>query len=252
MKIAIAGKGGVGKTTIMALLARQLQQSGTEVLVIDADPCPHMAQTLGFSDTSKLTPIADMSTLLAERSGKTEGSPYYNINPEINDLLADFMLEADGIKLMILGAIQTAEGGCACPEATVLKRLLTTLLLGDNQAILLDMEAGVEHLGRGTIASVDELFIVAIPSNSSVRTATDIHRLAKEAGIKDISFIGNLVEDEDDQSFLNDNLPTKPIAFFPNANAIKKNERCGEKLELSIDPKAAKAARQTIQYVQNK
>ncbi len=249
MKIAIAGKGGVGKTTIMALLARQLQQSGVEVLVIDADPCPHMAQTLGFTDTSKLTPIADMRSLLAERAGKTEGSPYYNINPEINDLLAGFMLEADGIKLMILGAIQTAEGGCACPEATVLKRLLTKLLLGNNQAILLDMEAGVEHLGRGTIASVDELFIVAIPSNSSVRTATDIHKLAIEAGIKDISFIGNLIEDDDDRQFLSENLPQKPVAFFPNARAIKKAERQNQKLELDASREAQEAAKQVIHYV---
>jgi CO dehydrogenase maturation factor len=249
MKIAIAGKGGVGKTTIMALLARQLRQSGLEVLVIDADPCPHMAQTLGFTDIDSITPIADMTSMLAERSGKTEGSPYYNINPKVNDLLADFMLESDGIKLMILGAIQTAEGGCACPEATVLKRLLTKLLLGDNQAILLDMEAGVEHLGRGTIASVDELFIVAIPSNSSVRTATGIHKLAKEAGIQDISFIGNLVEDEDDQTFLSENLPQKPVAFFPNSRAIKKAERSGAKIELNMDAKAKEAAEHVIAYV---
>lgn len=252
MKIAIAGKGGVGKTTIMALLARQLQESGTEVLVIDADPCPHMAQTLGFTDIETITPIADMTSLLAERAGKTEGSPYYNINPEVNDLLRDFMLESGGIKLMILGAIQTAEGGCACPEATVLKRLLTKLLLGNNQAILLDMEAGVEHLGRGTIASVDELFIVAIPSNSSVRTATDIHKLAVEAGIKDISFLGNLIDDEEDRLFLNDNLPSKPVAFFPNSVPIKKTERSGRRLDLTTDQDAAQAAQTTIAYVQER
>ncbi|MDA3972050.1 MAG: P-loop NTPase [Desulfobulbaceae bacterium] len=250
MKIAIAGKGGVGKTTIMALIARQLQASGQDVLVIDADPCPHMAQTLGFANIESITPIADMGQLLAERAGKSAGSPYYNINPEINDLLADFMLESDGIKLMVLGAIQTAEGGCACPEATVLKRLLTKLLLGDDQAILLDMEAGVEHLGRGTIASVDELFIVAIPSKSSMRTATKIHKMAVDTGIKDISFIGNLVEDDDDRQFMNDNLPSRPVAFFPVSTPIRQAERRSHKLELAMDPQAAQAAEQVIAYLQ--
>ncbi len=249
MKTAIAGKGGVGKTTIMALIARQLQESGREVLVIDADPSPHMAQTLGFDNIDTITPIAEMSKMLAERAGKVEGSPFYNINPEINDLLADFMLEENNIKLMVLGAIQTAEGGCACPENTVLKRLLTKLLLSDNQSILLDMEAGVEHLGRGTIAGVDELFIVAIPSKSSIRTALKVHKLAREAGIKDISFIANMVENEDDRQFLKAGLPKAPVAYFPNSQAIRQGERCDEAVKLHADPEAAAAARKVIEYL---
>lgn len=251
MKIAIAGKGGVGKTTIMALIARQLHKSGQEVLVIDADPSPHMAQTLGFADIDSITPIADMGTLLAERAGKVEGSPFYNINPQINDLFTDFMLEKDGIKLMVLGAIQTAEGGCACAENTVLKRLLTKLLLSDNQAILLDMEAGVEHLGRGTIAGVDEMFIVAIPSKSSVRTAIKVQKLGLEAGIKDISFIANLVEDEDDRAFLAQELPEKPVAYFPNSKTIRQAERQEEAVQLNADQEAAAAAQAVIDYLKN-
>ena len=252
MKIAIAGKGGVGKTTIMALIARQLHQSGKKVLVIDADPSPHMAQTLGFDNIDQITPIAEMSTLLAQRAGKTEGSPFYNINPEINDLLADFMLEKDGMKLMVLGAIQTAKGGCACPENTVLKRLLTKLLLSDNQAILLDMEAGVEHLGRGTIAGVDELFIVTIPSRSSVRTTLKVLALAEEAGIADISFLANLVENNEDREFLQQELPRAPVAFFPNSAAIRRNERQESPLNLAVDPDAAQAAAEVVSYLQQR
>ncbi|MEN8258605.1 MAG: P-loop NTPase [Thermodesulfobacteriota bacterium] len=249
MKIAIAGKGGVGKTTIMALIAKELQRAGKEVLIIDADSSPHMAQTLGFDNIDKITPIADMSALLAERAGKVEGSPFYNINPQVDDLLADFMIEKEGLRLMVLGAIQTAEGGCACPESTVLKRLLTKLLLSPSQAILLDMEAGVEHLGRGTIASVDELFIVVIPSQSSIRTAEKVYKLAQEAGIKNISFVANLVEDEDDSTFLKQGLSKAPVAYFPNSKIIRKGERQGKPLEIDADPQATKAAQDVLNFL---
>ena len=249
MKIAIAGKGGVGKTTIMALIAKELQRAGKEVLIIDADPSPHMAQTLGFDNIDEITPIADMTALLVERAGKVEGSPFYNINPQVDDLLADFMIEKDGLRLMVLGAIQTAEGGCACPENTVLKRLLTKLLLSPSQAILLDMEAGVEHLGRGTIASVDELFIVVIPSNSSIRTAQKVYELAQQAGIKDISFVGNLVEDEEDKTFLREGLAKAPVAYFPNSQVIRKRERQGSPMEIDADPQASQAAQDVLNYL---
>ena len=224
MKIAISGKGGVGKTTIMALLATQLSGS-KEVLVIDADPSPHMAQTLGFPNIETITPIADMKKMIAERSGKTEGSPFYNINPKIHDLPERFMLGSDNLKLMVLGAIQTGDKGCACAENTVLKRLLTKLLLDPYQIILLDMEAGVEHLGRGTIASVDHLLVVVNPSNSSIRTAVKIKKLSEDVGIENVSFIGNLVNDQGDVDFLLENLPESPITNMPNAPEIRQAER---------------------------
>ncbi len=227
MKIAISGKGGVGKTTIMALLARQIQKSNREVLVIDADPSPHMAQTLGMDNAANITPIADMKKMIADRAGKVDGSPFYNINPKIDDLPSQFMVEKDGIKLMVLGAIQTAEGGCACAENTVLKRLLTKLLLSPSQAVLLDMEAGVEHLGRGTIAGVDALLIVVIPSKSSVRTALKIHKLATESGIPRIFFVANLVDDAEDKDFLTNSLGKEPITFYKNSTKIRKAERAG-------------------------
>ena len=230
MKIAISGKGGVGKTTIMALLANQFKKEGKEVLIIDADPSPHMAQTIGIKDIDKIKPIADMTELLVERSGKVKGSPFYQVNPMVDDLLKKFMIEQDGLRLMVLGSIQTAEGGCACPENTVLKRMLTKLLLSPAQVVLLDMEAGVEHLGRGTIAGVDHLLIVVIPSKSSVRTAQKIKKLAVDSGIPKISYVGNLIHDEDDANFLNEALGEIPAALFSDSSVIRKAERNGQPL----------------------
>jgi len=228
MKIAISGKGGVGKTTIMALLAETLRRAGRQVLVIDADPSPHMLQTLGFTEKKHVKPIAEMTALLAERAGKTPGSPFYNLNPEVNDLLRDFMLEENGIRLMVLGAVQAAEGGCACPENHVLKKMLKKMLLSAGEAVLLDMEAGVEHLGRGTVAGVDRLLIVVNPSRSSIRTAGRIHQMASEVHIPRIDFVGNLVRDEEDREFLARELGREPVVCFPDAPEIRQAERAGE------------------------
>jgi CO dehydrogenase maturation factor len=225
MKIAISGKGGVGKTTIMALLAGKLKKQGRKVLVIDADPSPHMAETLGIKDAKKVKPIAEMGALLAERAGKSQGSPFYNLNPEVNDLLRDFMLEQDGIRLMILGAVQTAEGGCACPENHVLRKMLKKMLLTAEETVLLDMEAGVEHLGRGTVAGADCLLIVTIPSRSGIRTALKIKKMANDVGIPRVYFVGNLVQDQDDEKFLEQELGERPIVFFPDSTAVRRAER---------------------------
>ncbi len=250
MKIAISGKGGVGKTTIMAILAGELKKSGREVLVIDADPSPHMAETLGIRDAGKAKPISEMTKLLTERSGKTPGSPFYNLNPEVNDILHDFMIEQDGIRLMVLGAVQVAEGGCACPENHVLKKMLKKMLLSNNEVILLDMEAGVEHLGRGTVVGVDQLLIVVIPSRSSIRTALKIKKMADDVQIPKVSFVGNMVQDEEDRQFLTSALGEAPVAFFPDSGKIRKAER-SETAVIDLEDGLDEAPQELLQAIFN-
>jgi len=246
MKIAISGKGGVGKTTIMALIAHELKKLGKHVLIIDADPSPHMAETLGVHNPERITPLADMTRLLAERAEKNPGSPFYQLNPQVNDLIKDFMIEHDGMQLMVLGAIQKADGGCACPENHVLRKMLKKMLLTADDAVLLDMEAGIEHLGRGTVAGVDHLLVVVIPSQSSIRTAMKIKRLADEVQIPNIFFVGNLVRNEEDRQFLEDGLGVRPIALFPDSQAIRNAER-KESPITGIDAELNDAPRQLVQ-----
>ncbi len=225
MKIAVCGKGGVGKTTISSFLIRALEKKGRRILAIDADPSPHLARLLGFPDADQITPIAEMKDLLQERSEKN--GPFYRLNPRVDDLPEKFMKERGLVKLMVLGAIQEGGAGCACADNAVLRNLLNILLLSPDEDVVVDMEAGVEHLGRGTVASVDHLLAVVQPYRGSIETAVKIRKLASDLDIHHLNFVANNVEGEEDLRFIEKGLGIKMLGWFPGSANIKKAEREG-------------------------
>ncbi len=222
MKIAVCGKGGVGKSTISALVVQALLDRERTVLAIDADPSPHLARLLGISQEN-VTPIAAMKNLLQERSERN--GPFYNMNPRVGDLPEKFMKRHGRLSLMVLGAIPQGGAGCACAENAVLRNLLNCLLVSKGEDIVLDMEAGVEHLGRGTIASVDHIIIVVQPYRGSIETAGKIEKLAKDLKIKSLHVVANNVQDETDVDFIRDMCGVEPVGVFPFSPLARKAER---------------------------
>ncbi len=204
MKIAISGKGGVGKTLLAALLSKIFSESGYSVIAIDADPDANLAATLGFPDPEKITPIAEMSALIEERTGAKPGesAPYFTLNPKVDDIPEKFAVKRDGIRLMRMGGIKRGGGGCYCPESALLKALLAHLLLARNEVVILDMEAGIEHLNRGTASAVNRLIVVVEPGRRSIETAYSIKQLASEIGIEALAVVGNKIRNQSDHDFV--------------------------------------------------
>jgi len=223
MKIAISGKGGVGKTLLAALLSKTFVEFSYSVIAIDADPDANLAATLGFPHHEKITPISEMSALIEERTGVRPGqvAPYFKLNPKVNDLPEKYSLEYNGIKLMVMGRIKKGGSGCYCPESALLRALLVHLLVARDEMVILDMEAGIEHLGRGTARAVDKLIIVVEPSRRSVETAYRITNLAKDISVQNIAVVGNKLRNQSEREFLISNLPDfEFLGFIPYDQAI--------------------------------
>ena len=204
MKIAVTGKGGVGKTTLTALLAHRLVERGRKVLAVDADPDANLAAALDFPSPENIIPIVEMKTLIAERMGTDPDSvgTYFRLNPAVDDLPAKHCVEHDGLKLIVMGMVKRGGAGCACPENAFVKALLSHLLLGPEEDVLVDMEAGLEHLGRATASSVDGLLVVVEPGLRSLETLARIRRLALDIGLKHCWTVANKVASAEERAFL--------------------------------------------------
>ncbi|MFZ5820920.1 MAG: AAA family ATPase [Chloroflexota bacterium] len=232
MKLAITGKGGVGKTTLTALLAQVYADRGRDVLAVDADPSPCLAGALGFPDElrAKLSPIAEMDALIEERTGAKPGTVggFFTLNPRVDDLPERFSVTHRRVRLLEMGSVDLGGSGCICPESAMLKTLFTHLLFRKEDVLLLDMYAGVEHLGRATVDFVDAMIVVVEPTRRSLGTAAQIKKLANDIGLKKLYLVGNKVRNEDESNFLEAETPGMPVlGFLPADLKVQEADRLG-------------------------
>jgi CO dehydrogenase maturation factor len=232
LKIAVSGKGGVGKTTLTALLAQAYADQGRRVMAVDADPSPCLAGALGFPAElrSQLHPIAEMEDLIYERTGAKPGTSggFFTINPQVDDIPERFSVLHRGVRLLEMGAVDLGGSGCICPESALLKTLFTHLLFRKEDVLLLDMYAGVEHLGRATVDFVDAMLIVVEPTRRSLGTASQIKGLAADIGLTRLWLVGNKVRDEEEARFLQEEKTGIPVlGLLPADLAVQEADRLG-------------------------
>jgi len=206
MKIAVSGKGGVGKTTIACGLGLSFKEKGKKIILVDADPDMNLAATLGVSEPLKIVPLVEMKELIAERTGikdlETAPTGYFKLNPKVDDIPEKFAYEHQGIKILVMGTVKKAGAGCVCPENAFLRALLGHLILSREEVVIVDLVAGIEPFGRGTVQGIDALIIVVEPDQRALETALKIKGLANEMKIRNTFFVGNKIQTEEDKKFI--------------------------------------------------
>jgi CO dehydrogenase maturation factor len=250
MKFAVTGKGGVGKTTLTSLLAYSFVDLGYQVLAIDADPSPCLGATLGFPEEllAELTPIARMEELIYERTGAQPGTigGFFKLNPRVDDIPDRFSVSREGIHLLELGAVEMGGAGCICPESTILRALTTHILLQRDEVVLMDMYAGVEHLGRATSSAVDAMLIVVEPTARSLGTAAQIKSLAEDLNLHNLYLVGSKVQDDADLNFIKERSPgLEVIGTIPDDPRVRQADREGVAL-YHIAPELAQTAQEIV------
>ena len=239
MKIAITGKGGVGKTTFAAVLARLYADEGRKVLCADVDPDANLGLALGFSEEEleKITPISEMKEMIQERTQADAFGKFFKINPKVDDLPDMLAREINGVKLLLMGTVKTGGAGCVCPEHVILKRVLTHLIVGRDDVVIMDMEAGLEHLARGTTDWVDRFIVVVEPGARSVQTYHSVKRLAADLGVHQVSVVGNKVRDEADERFIREHVPAEDLLGIIrySGSVADADRRCASPYDLALD-----------------
>lgn len=232
MKIAVTGKGGVGKTTVAAILARLYAQEGRSVLAADVDPDANLGLALGFSEEelNSIIPISKMKELIQDRTGiDTEGIvKLFKINPKVDDIPEKFAKTCNGVKLLVLGTVDVAGAGCVCPEHVILKQLITHLVIQNEDVVIMDMEAGLEHLGRGTTSFMDRFIVVVEPGTRSIQTFKKVRELAHDLGITRVEAVANKVRGPEDEEFIRNNIAEDELLGFVHySNGVIEADRQG-------------------------
>jgi len=246
MKIAVSGKGGVGKTTLAAMMIRTLNDQGKHVLAIDADPDANLAAAVGIAGAEAIVPIPEMKDLIFERTEAKPGTVggFFKLNPKVDDLPEALSARLGNIKLMRLGGVKKGGSGCICTESTLLRALITHIVLARDEVVVMDMEAGIEHLGRATASAVDKLVVVVEPGRRSIDTAEHIRELAGQIGLKQIAVVGNKVRGPKDEAFITKHLADFPIlGFLPYNDALVEADLGGVSPYDTDSPAKAEVAR---------
>lgn len=220
MKIAVTGKGGVGKTTLSSTLARLYADEGRTVLAADVDPDANLGLALGLTEeeVNAIVPISKMRDLVEERTGANAANKFFKLNPQVSDIPDAFSKDINGVKLLVMGTVETGGSGCVCPEHVMLKAILSSLILRKDDVVIMDMEAGLEHLGRGTASMMDQFIVVVEPGARSIQTYEKVKSLAADLGIYQVSVVGNKVRSEEDMAFLRSRIPDDALLGFISYN----------------------------------
>ena len=220
MKVAITGKGGVGKTTLSSPLARLYADEGRTVLAADVDPDANLGLALGLSqeEVDAIIPISKMRDLAKERTGARDDNKFYKLNPYVADIPEKFAKSINGVKLLVMGTVDLGGSGCVCPEHVMLKSILSAMTYRKDDVVIMDMEAGLEHLGRGTAANMDQFIVVIEPGARSVQTYRNVKRLAADLGVKRVRVVANKIRDTQDEDFIRSQIPEEDLLGFIHYN----------------------------------